>query len=270
MTTSLVDVPQNQQDNHQDFHEPDLPAILQILTRIRSVVGIAFAIPFTLFCSLVCLTAGLFKVRQFFLTEIMRAWGFIVLYTFGIRVQSRGEKNIPGVGGGILVFNHQSHFDIPVIISATRKNIRFGAKIELFKIPFFGPAMRSVGTLPIARESRSEVLRVYKEAEKKFAENTIFALAPEGTRQKEPKIGRFKKGPFGFAISGGVPIIPAVIRGAHAVLPKNSVSINVGKLRRTIYVEFLPAISTKEYTQDMVEALAERTRTEMEKAYNRG
>jgi 1-acyl-sn-glycerol-3-phosphate acyltransferase len=249
-----------------DRHEPDLPAILQILTHLRSIVGIAFVVPFTFICSIICITAGAFHVRQF-ATEIMRAWGIILLYTFGIRVQVKGEKNLPEVGGGIIVFNHQSHFDIPVLVSTTRKNIRFGAKIELFKIPFFGPAMRAVGTLPIARESRSEVLRVYKEAEKKFAENYIFVLAPEGTRQKEPKIGRFKKGPFGFAINAGVPIIPAVLRGAYAVLPKNSLSINVGKLRRTIYVEFLPPIPTKDLKPESVEALAEKTRSEMEKAY---
>src|SRR5690606_17085370 len=110
----------------------------------------------------------------------------------------------------------------------TEKHIRFGAKIELFKIPFFGRAMRAVGTLPIARENRAGVFKIYKEAERQFSRDVIFVLAPEGTRQKEPRIGRFKKGPFIFAINARVPIIPAVLRGAHEVLPKKSLLVNVG------------------------------------------
>ena len=241
---------------------------LVLYTYIRALFGLVFAIPWTLLSSAAVLTAGILG-RQRLATELMRGWGQALLYVFGICVDISGENLLPEEGGGIIVFNHQSHFDIPILMFATRKSIRFGAKIELFKIPVFGAAMRAVGTLPIARENRAEALRVYKEAEARFRENTIFVLAPEGTRQEEPRLGRFKKGPFHFAVNAGVPICPAVIKGAHSVLPKASVLVNIGRRRRTVYVEFLHQIPTKGTDLATVPELTERVKQQMSVVYDR-
>jgi 1-acyl-sn-glycerol-3-phosphate acyltransferase len=242
--------------------------IVAVWTRIRSVFGVIFVVPFTaLFSSLTILSS--FMGPQRIPTEVMRFWARWVLFVFGIRVVASGEENLPETGGGIITFNHQSHFDIPVLMRSTRKHVRFGAKIELFKIPVFGPAMRSVGTLPIARDNRAEVMRIYKDAEARFKDNTLFLLAPEGTRQSEPKIGRFKKGPFTFAINAGVPIIPVVIKGAYTVLPKGSLTVNVGKMSRTIYIQYLPPISTKGLGLDAVESVLAQAHSAMLAAYDK-
>lgn len=241
--------------------------LIVLYTRLRSFFGIVVGTAFTGVCSLLVLAVSLLG-RHETATAVIHYWARVCMKLFGIGVCVRGEENLPAEGGGIIVFNHQSLFDIPVIICSTRKNIRFGAKIELFKIPFFGAAMRACGTLPIARENRSKVFRVYKDAEARFKMNTLFVLAPEGTRQKEPVIGRFKKGPFFFALNAGVPLIPVVLKGTHAVLPKKSVTVNVGRLHRDIQVEYLPAVSTKEYGSDL-DSLLEKVRAAMVDAYAR-
>jgi 1-acyl-sn-glycerol-3-phosphate acyltransferase len=233
-----------------------------LLTQVRSVVGFLFAVFCTFLASIVVMVSA-FAGSKNLTTSFMRTWGVLVLWVFGIRVEASGEENLPERGGGIVVFNHQSLFDIPVLMQTTRKHLRFGAKIELFKIPFFGRAMRAAGTLPIARESRSEVMRIYKEAEKNFEKDFLFVLAPEGTRQRDPVLGRYKKGPFIFAINAGVPVIPAVIKGTHYVLPKNSLNVNVGRLSRTIYVEFLPAVSTKGLSLQAIDQIVDGVRTAM-------
>ena len=240
--------------------------IVKAWTRLRSLLGIAFVVPFTAVLSTVTILSSFLGVQRI-PTEIMRFWARWTLFVFGIKVQISGEENLPEAGGGIVTFNHQSHFDIPVLMRSTRKHIRFGAKIELFKIPFFGPAMRSVGTLPIARDNRAEVMRIYKDAEARFKNNTLFVLAPEGTRQVEPQIGKFKKGPFNFALNAGVPIIPVVIKGAHAVLPKKSLTVNVGRLSRTIYVRYLPPIVTKGLGPEALETVLEKARAAMTESY---
>lgn len=130
-----------------------------LVTRVRSAFGIAFSIPYTILCSFFVISAGLLGLDRL-ATTFIRAWSGPLLWVFGIRVIGQGDENIPAKGGGIIVFNHQSLFDIPALTSSTPKKIRFGAKIELFKIPFFGAAMRAVGTLPIARNNRNEVLRI--------------------------------------------------------------------------------------------------------------
>lgn len=241
---------------------------LWLYTQIRSAFGIAFMIPFTLLASVICIALGAMK-QTASATAVMRVWGNVALGLFGITCEVTGEERLPASGGGIVVFNHQSLFDIPVLMQSTLKHIRFGAKIELFSIPFFGAAMRAVGTLPIARENRSQVMRIYKEAEARFAENLLFVLAPEGTRQKEPQIGRFKKGPFLFAINAGVPLIPVVIKGTHAVLPKKSLSINVGRRTRTIHVEYLPPVPTTGLDPRKIEEVLEPIREKMVETYAR-
>lgn len=240
--------------------------LVRAFTRARSVFGIAFLIPYTFVCSIGVIFVSFLGLHDLAST-LTRGWAGVVLWMFGIRVDIRGEENLPETGGGIVLFNHQSLFDIPVLMVSSEKNIRFGAKIELFKIPFFGAAMRACGTLPIARENRSEVMRIYKDAEVKFRDNWIFILAPEGTRQKEPMIGRFKKGPFIFAINAQVPLIPVVIKGAHPVLPKKSLAVNVGRMTSVITAEFLPPVSTKGESTSDIDGLVERVRQSVVEKY---
>ena len=232
------------------------------MTRVRAGLGLIFNVLSTLFFSSLVFALG-FLNRQRAATVVMRAWAWVSLRSYGVRVVVEGESNIPRSGGGILVFNHQSHLDIPALILATPQQIRFGAKIELFSIPVFGAAMNAIGTLKIARDNRNEVLRIYREASKRFEDGILFVLAPEGTRQRVPRLGRFKKGPFVFAMNAGVPIVPAVIKGAFDVLPPSSVMINVGKWRRTIHVKFLDPIDSTRYSAETIDRFVEDTRARM-------
>lgn len=237
-------------------------------TKIRSFVVTVFAVPYTMLVSTLVIIAGLLGQVPLG-TALARIWSRVLLALGGVRVAVRGASNVPAVGGGILVFNHQSHVDIPAIMVATDKHIRFGAKIELFKIPFFGAAMRAIGTLPIARDNRTEVLRIYREAQANFRKNILYVLAPEGTRQTEPRLGRFKKGPFLFAVNAQVPVVPVVIKGAFPIMAKNSLMVNVGRLTRTIHVEFLPPVATKGMAAADIEGLVASVRASMADAYEK-
>lgn len=239
---------------------------LRLFTRLRSVVGISLVLPLTALCSVIVVAFSAMGAHTV-ATRVVHFWARTVLRVFGIGVRVEGEENLPSIGGGIVLFNHQSLFDIPVILLSTRKDIRFGAKIELFRVPFFGAAIRSLGTLPIVRDNRAKVIEVYKEAEARFKMNTIFALAPEGTRQKEPAIGGFKKGPFVFAMNAGVPLIPVLIKGTHEVLPKKHMTINIGRIKRVIHVRYLPPVPTVGLTHENLEALILNIREKMVQAY---
>lgn len=243
-------------------------AFVTFVTMVRSIVASAIVVPFTGFMCVVVILSGMLASTAV-TTVFIRIWARVVMFLFCVRVVAHGAENLPSQGGGIMVFNHQSHLDIPAMILSTWRNIRFGAKVELFKIPFFGAAMKAVGTLPIARSNRAEVFRIYKEAEARFKENIIFVLAPEGTRQSEPSIGRFKSGPFVFAINAQVPVIPAVIKGAYHVMPKDRLSVNVGRWTRTIVIEYLAPVSTAGLTLDNVAELSERVRAQMVQAYEK-
>ncbi|MFZ3229670.1 MAG: lysophospholipid acyltransferase family protein [Pseudobdellovibrio sp.] len=172
-------------------------------------------------------------------------WGKFNCWMFGIRVQVTGYENIPDEGC-LFLFNHSSFFDV-FALSGYIPGIRFGAKAELFKIPIFSHTMRMMGTLPIARQNREEVFKVYEEAKVRFKNKEKFALSPEGGRFYGPHLAPFKAGPFVFAISAGVSVVPIVITGAHECLPKGHVLTNKDRKNRVINLHILKPVSTAEF-----------------------
>jgi 1-acyl-sn-glycerol-3-phosphate acyltransferase len=174
---------------------------------------------------------------------------------FGVRVHVEGLENLKKIHGAVLVFNHASFFDI-FALAATIRGLRFGAKVELFKIPFFGAAMRQVGMLPIDRARRERVFRIYDEATARMHNGEKFALAPEGGRAGQSLAGAgagaqvlapFKSGPFVFAIQAKVPIVPVVIRGTSQVLPKGQLFPNWDRWSRNVEVRILAPLETQDY-----------------------
>lgn len=181
--------------------------------------------------------------------QFILLWAKSSCWFSGVKVVVVGLEKIPS-GSCLFLFNHVSFVDI-FVMSAVLPSFRFGAKIELFSLPFFGAAMRSAGVLPITRENRQAVLEVYKEAVMRAKMGERFALAPEGTRQtEEGKLGPFKSGPFLFALDAQIPLVPVVIKGAGFVLPKGSFFVNLGAWRSTVCLEIQDPISTEGFSKE--------------------
>src|SRR5690606_20896953 len=150
--------------------------ILKILSYPRSILLTALYPAFLLFCSVTCIVQNLIFNRCDFDDAGVGFWGKGSCKMFGVKVEVIGAENIPK-SGGVFLFNHTSFFDI-FARAGYLQSVRFGAKIELFKIPFFGWAMRRVGILPIARRNREEVFRIYQEAKPRLLAGEKIALAP--------------------------------------------------------------------------------------------
>jgi len=235
---------------------------MKVLIYLRSVVmSLLYPVVLFLYSATAILANLLFNSKKID-DVIVQSWGQASCWMFGVKVIVNGQENIPQ-GGCIYLFNHTSFFDIFAMQGAL-KGFRFGAKIELFRIPVFGAAMRRMGALPIARERRDEVFRVYKAAQERILRGEKFALAPEGTRQHEEKLGSFKAGPFVFAINARAPLVPVVIRGAAAILPKGHWVPNRDVWTREVTIDVLPAVSTDSYNIKDRPILQEKVRKEME------
>lgn len=202
---------------------------------------------------------------------IIYAWSKTMALIFRIDLDVQGLANLPE-GGCLFVFNHNSLFDISVFHYAIRKSARFGAKIELFKIPFFGSAMRRLGALPIARGNIEKVMRVYQRSiPKVINEKKSFVLAAEGTRNSEGGVGKkFKSGPVIFALSGQFPIVPVVIIGTFEIIPKNGFLASWGRYRNPVTLKVLPPISTLGLSTDDRHSIKDSLRQQMTKAFDEG
>ncbi|HVJ65955.1 MAG TPA: lysophospholipid acyltransferase family protein [Bdellovibrionota bacterium] len=174
-------------------------------------------------------------------TAIIRFWFRWVCATcfFKFEVIHRGDYD--PASACLVVSNHQSLFDIPAAFFAFSGNLRMVAKRELFWIPLFGQAMRAGGFIPHFRSSRASSAKVLRQIERRFKGGMQIWVAPEGTRSEDGRLGDYRWGSFGLAISAQIPIQPIVVLNSREALPRSAFLPRVGT---TIYVVALPQIST--------------------------
>ncbi|GIL18329.1 MAG: hypothetical protein BroJett040_20800 [Oligoflexia bacterium] len=240
---------------------------MKLLIWTRSFIVILFFFP------LLTLTLSVLSIPYTILTGDRRliewcawVWGKWTLKLFSIELEVQGLNHIPQKSC-LFLFNHGSFVDIFALASIVPK-LKFGAKIELYKIPVFGTAMRAAGMLPIARSNREEVIRIYQQAKLRTDQGEQFALAPEGSRHSGHGIGQFKSGPFIFAIQCGIPIVPVVIRGAKEVWPKGAFVPCTQSWSARLKVDFLVPISTIEYDLESRRELSDKVRELMIQNYS--
>ena len=172
----------------------------------------------------------LYQILKLLLVFLMRAW-------FGLRV--RGAEHIPSSGPALIVSNHQSILDPPVIGGAARRQIYFLAKAELFRIPLFGRLIRAVHARPVRREGSDP--RALRTAALLLEEGKALLIFPEGTRSLDGRLGEGKPGVGMLAITSGAPVVPAYVSGTLEALPKGA-----GWPRRSqVSVSFGPALHFK-------------------------
>lgn len=190
------------------------------------------------------------------LHKIARFWGKSILAVSRIKVSVKGISNIDPVKPYIYMSNHQSNFDIPVLLGHLPVQFRWLAKAELFKIPIFGRAMRSADYISIDRYNRSSAIESLKEAATKIKSGLSVLIFPEGTRSRDGKIRSFKKGGFVLAIDSGVPIVPVILRGTRPIMPKGQFRIYPGE----VWLDIQKPIDAAGYTRDSKEALMQTVR----------
>ena len=249
--------------NPSFFHKLLSYPMAIILTPIGGVVTI-------LYCIAALVGAFFLRTTKGFGDWIIWAWASAMCKIFRLKVEVEGTENLPDEGC-LFILNHNSLFDIVVFHIAVRKSARFGAKIELFKIPFFGAAMTRLGALPIARGDVEKVKDVYQRSIPKVKEGKSYVLAAEGTRNIEGGVGKkFKSGPMIFAISGQFPIVPVVIIGTYEIISKNGFLVSWGRFQNPVKVKILPASKTQGLGMDDRHSLKTELRERMTNAFNAG
>lgn len=229
------------------------PKKIRWIYLLRGIFGMFIFGPTTMICIFLVVGSSFFsrlyfKDERSFQNGIIRFWSNLALSLFSVRLEVEGVQNVPQ-GSCLFLFNHMSFYDIFSMLAAL-DDFRFGAKIELYRIPFFSTAMKHAGVLPIARDDRDKVIEVYQQAQERVNQGERFALAPEGTRQQEYKLGSFKSGPFIFALQTKTPIVPVIITGAYEVMKPGQWIPNIDCQERYIRILILQPIPVESYQLD--------------------
>ena len=206
---------------------------------LRTFIFYLFFSIWTFISSFIALFLSLFG--QDTTHTFVRFWGRSCLFLAGLKIQVRGAKNILYDRPAIYVSNHQSNFDIPIIYAGLPIQFRWMAKKELFRVPFFGLAMKRSGIISIDRSNRRTTMHSIIAAAQRIKEGTSVVIFPEGTRTPDGTLQEFKKGALLIAAKAQVPVVPIAIHGSYQVQPKDRWKVNSGPLQ----IEVLPPITTE-------------------------
>lgn len=151
-----------------------------------------------------------------------RKWAHTAITANGSEIKVTGIENIPVSGGVLFVSNHQSNFDIPILIGFLPRDKGFIAKVELMKIPVFRMWMKALGCVFINRNDARQSLVALNQAAEKLKDGHSLVIFPEGTRSSDGKLGRFKAGSLKLAFHANVPVVPVTIKGSMHIMPKGT------------------------------------------------
>ena len=158
----------------------------------------------------------------------LTSWSKRLLERVDVRLEVRGLEHADRHESYVIMTNHESVYDIPIVYQAIPKPIRMIAKAELFRVPVWGRAMRTSRFVPIDRGDRARAIQSLEQAKRTLADGISIWIAPEGTRSRTGALGPFKAGGFHLAMDTGAKILPVSIAGSRGILEADTYGVNSG------------------------------------------
>ncbi|MEM6453700.1 MAG: lysophospholipid acyltransferase family protein [Acidobacteriota bacterium] len=156
--------------------------------------------------------------------HMMRLWSHLWLLSSGVRVTCRHAVPLDDDATYVFVVNHQSMFDIPVLLTTLPGQTRFLAKRGLFRLPIFGWALHAGGFIPVDR-GRDAARNAVTHALDRLENGASVLIFAEQTRSRDGHLLPFKRGGFLIGIRSGKPIVPVAIMGTLNIRPRGSMRI---------------------------------------------
>jgi 1-acyl-sn-glycerol-3-phosphate acyltransferase len=163
-------------------------------------------------------------------------WSLIspMLHTY-FRIKIYGVENIPQTGPVLVVSNHASYFDPPMVSNCVCRPVAYMAKEELFKVPVLAQIIKLYGAYPVSRGTadRAAIRAALECLDKGWAVGVFL----EGTRTADGRITDPKKGAALLAAKAKVPFLPVSLWGTEKILQAGSplprpvpITVRIGKL----------------------------------------
>jgi 1-acyl-sn-glycerol-3-phosphate acyltransferase len=216
-------------------------------------------IPFLLVWTLVNFT-GVLLVVPFSPRKASRwfggNWGRGLMWAVPARVRLSGEENIDPVASYILVANHLSLMDIPLLYGWLPLDIKWIMKKEVRKIPIIGIGTALLGHIFLDRGNRQAAIRELQQVKENLQPGTSILFFPEGTRSRDGQLKSFKMGAFHMARDLDLAILPMTIKGTEAILTPDGMDLYPG----TAELVFHPPIPVQAVRDSSGEELRDRAR----------
>lgn len=169
-----------------------------------------------------------------------RLWAKLFCAMTFVRVKVSGRENISKGQSYVFVANHQGAYDIFAIYGYLNHQFRWMMKKALEKIPLVGYSCRVIGQIYVDNSSPAAIRRTMAAAKKQLSQGMSVVVFPEGSRSRDGKVGRFKKGAYALAMEFDLPVAPITIDGAFDVMPRTAILPHWGTIKLTIHPPIHP------------------------------
>ncbi|MFO0692161.1 MAG: lysophospholipid acyltransferase family protein [Polyangiales bacterium] len=198
-------------------------------------------------CAPTIVEAALGKVEREVCDRRLEDWAETAVRLARIDLTRSGLEHIREGQTYIVMSNHQSTYDIFVMMHVFPRTLRMVSKIEMFRIPILGQAMYAAEFVALDRADHSKARAGLDFAKDKLQSGVNVWIAPEGTRSPTGELLPFKKGGFMMSLQTGVPVLPATIVGTRDVLRSKGVRVHTGQ---KVSVQFHAPVHPNDFGHD--------------------
>jgi 1-acyl-sn-glycerol-3-phosphate acyltransferase len=184
------------------------------------LLTIAFGVP--------SIVAAFIPPRGDWFLLFARGWARSILRLAGISVRMLHPERLDPARSYVVVSNHESFCDIPVLLASLPVSLRFMAKRSIFRVPVLGWSIAAAGFIPVDRGERGRGAATVDAALRRLRGGRSVVIFPEETRTADGSLLPFKQGAALLALRSGLPVLPLGIAGTRRTLPKGSWRISGG------------------------------------------
>lgn len=148
--------------------------------------------------------------NAWFLPALIVRFVLYILMRALYRVRDRGREHIPEEGGVLLISNHLSYVDVPLLQMACPRYIHYVAAEGLFRVWWLGWLLRMMSVVPI---SQRDPRRAFRRVSERLGKGEVVCLFPEGQISRTGNLLKLKPGFELMARHAQCPILPTFIDG---------------------------------------------------------
>jgi len=228
---------------------------------VRTIVAFAFFVPTALLGALLGYPIARAVGSRPLLCRMGRACVGSALALAGVRVVVEGRERLADARNVVLVANHESYLDGPLVFAALGIDFTTMVKSELCRFPMRGPLL-FVGFIPVDRSDPAQSADAMEKAKAALRSGGQLLVFPEGMRSADGRLGEFKRGAFALALEAGSRVLAVAVEGTGRVMPRGRATIRAGLVR----VRILEPVDAVAFGTDGREALTAEVRSRLARA----
>lgn len=192
----------------------------------------------------------------------MAHWSTKVMSAFKVELKVDQQEELPKDRPILFVSNHQSEFDMLMLIKGISQPFSFISKVENEKVPYVASWSKTLDVIFFDREDRSSGIHMLREAARRLKDQKNLLIFPEGTRSKGTKMHEMQAGSLQPAFMAKAYIVPVVLKNSYDYK-------NLVKHKQPCRMTIMRAIPFEEYkllkAEGLVKVLQEQMQNELEK-----